>query len=116
MEGFLCNTCSLTNCPAAPPPCNSALLTLPILDYGHSTRLLDHRRLCLPRPQVPLLYGKYLYGDFAPAAVVGSAGQRHAGRRPSSAHPPTNLYTFGQDVNGELYLGRGNGTLAKIRP
>jgi glucose/arabinose dehydrogenase len=117
MEGFLCDTCSVNDCPVAPPPCNSASYTLPILDYGHSLGCAITGGYAYRGVQVPRLYGKYIYGDLC-SGRVWWAVQNGTGWSATqfTGVLPTNLYTFGQDVNGELYLGRGDGTLAKIRP
>ncbi len=116
MEGFACNTCDLSNCPTAPPPCNDPSLTLPILDYNRTLGCSITGGYAYRGSQVPFLYGKYLYGDLCSGRLWWAS--QNNGTWTATPFTPTasGLYTFGEDVNGELYIGRGNGTLARIRP
>jgi glucose/arabinose dehydrogenase len=118
MEGFDCNTCA-ANCPMptpAPNPCNHPSLTLPILDYDHSLGCSITGGYAYRGVQVPRLYGKYLYGDLCSGRIWWAVQNGLGWTATQFTTTAGSLYSFGQDVNGELYVARGNGTLAKIRP
>ena len=115
MEGSLCGTCAQTGCPVT-PACNSPALTLPILEYSHAggncsiTGGFAYRGT-----RVPYLYGKYVFGDLCSGRLWWAA--QNNGAWTSTAFPVTagSLYTFGEGVDGELYVGQGNGTLSRIQ-
>jgi hypothetical protein len=116
MEGFSGDTCGVADCPVAPPPCNDPSLTLPILDYDHSLGCSITGGYVYRGVQIPRLYGKYLYGDLC-SGTMWWARENNGGWTASTFGVTAGgLYTFGQDVNGELYVGRGDGSFSKIRP
>jgi glucose/arabinose dehydrogenase len=115
MEGTLCNTCSLTNC-GATPACNAPELTLPILEYGHSAGNCSITGGYVYRgTQVPYLYGKYIFGDFCSGRIWWASQNNGAWTSAPFTTTAGQLYTFGQGLDGELYVGQGNGTLSRIR-
>jgi glucose/arabinose dehydrogenase len=115
MEGFACNTCDLTNCPVAPPACNSPLLTLPVLDYDHGLGCAITGGYVYRGTEIPFLYGKYLFGDLCSGRLWWA--RDNEGTWSFTQFTPTagNLWTFGQDLAGELYLGLGDGSLVRLR-
>jgi glucose/arabinose dehydrogenase len=117
MEGFSCGTCSdLSDCTVTPPPCNDPSLTLPILDYDHSLGCSITGGYVYRGVQIPALYGKYLYGDLCSGRLWWATHNGGSWTATQFTQTAGGLYTFGQDVNGELYVGQGNGTVSKIRP
>ena len=117
MEGTLCNTCSLANCGAIPlPACNAPELTLPILDYGHvSGQCSITGGYAYRGTRVPYLYGKYLFGDLCNGRMWWAVQNNGSWSSTAFTATASGLYTFGQGVDGELYVGQGNGTLSRIR-
>jgi glucose/arabinose dehydrogenase len=113
MEGFACNTCALTGC-VSPPPCNSPLLTPPILDYDHSLGCAITGGYVYRGTRVAFLRGKYLFGDLCSGRIWWAV--QNGGTWMKTQFGPTlgNLYSFGQDVFGEQYVAGGDGTLTKI--
>jgi glucose/arabinose dehydrogenase len=116
MEGFLCNTCDLSNCPTVPPPCNDPSLTLPILDYPHNPECAIIGGYVYRGSQVPFLYGKYIYGDLCSGRLWWAVQDNGSWTAMPFTPTAPNVYSFGQDVNGELYLARGDGTVARVSP
>jgi glucose/arabinose dehydrogenase len=116
MEGTLCGTCGTGECPMPLPPCTSPPLTMPIMDYDHGAgRCAITGGYVYRGSQVPFLYGKYLFGDLCAGTIWWSAQNLGTWAMTSFATAGS-LYTFGEDVYGELYVGRGNGVIAKIVP
>lgn len=115
MEGFACNTCPLTGCPS-PPACNSALLTPPILDYSHSLGCAITGGYVYRGTQIPFLTGRYIFGDLCSGRLWWAAQHEGSWTATQFTATATQVYTFGEDFAGELYLGRGNGTIAKLVP
>ena len=115
MEGFACDTCDVSDCPVAPPPCNDPSFTLPILDYGHNPECAIVGGYAYRGTQVPFLFGKYLFGDLCSGKLWWA--RDNEGTWSSTAFAPTeaNMWTWGQDVYGELYLGIGGGSLLHLR-
>ena len=116
MEGFSCDTCSVSDCPVVPPPCNSPSYTLPILEYDHTAGCSITGGYAYRGVQVPRLYGKYLYGDLCSGHIWWAVQNGTGWTATDFGALATSLYSFGQDINGELYVARGDGTLSKIRP
>jgi hypothetical protein len=115
MEGFLCNTCALTGC-TAPPPCNDPSLTLPILDYAHSPHCAITGGYVYRGKRIGFLRGKYLYGDLCSGTLWWAVQNGGSWAAPPFSQTASQLQTFGQDLAGELYVGRGDGSVSKIVP
>lgn len=110
MEGSLCFGSDA--CPASTPPCNSAALTLPVLEYDHGTGCSITGGYVYRGAHLPALRGTYFFGDFCTGRVWGARRQGSGFEvrevsRPSSASFD-GLVTFGEDRNGELYLASGD--------
>src|SRR5262245_32779612 len=115
MEGTLC-TNNTSNCPAEVPPCDDPSFTLPVLEYDHGggrcsiTGGYVYRGLAIPD-----LFGMYVYGDFC-AGTIWSATPHGTTWTPVTLPIQTgSLTTFGEDINGELYVGTGSGELFRIQ-
>ena len=115
MEGFLCNTCDLSDCPVAPPPCDDPSLTLPVLDYGHNPECAIIGGYVYRGVQIPFLYGKYLYTDLCSGRMWWANDHEGTWTPTLFAATASQPWSFGRDVNGELYVVQGDGTLAAIR-
>jgi len=113
MEGSQCSACSLDGCPAA-PPCNSPLLTLPILEYTHALGCSITGGYVSRGTRVPYLQGAYLYGDLCSGRLWWAKQNGNAWTGTLFPITAGSLYTFGEDAAGELYVARGNGELSRI--
>ena len=89
------------------PVCGDPSLVRPVFEYTHDagdcsiTAGFVYRGSALPQ-----LFGSYVYGDYCTGRMW--AGTVLLDPRPSA------LTTFGQDALGELYVGTGDGTFARI--
>jgi glucose/sorbosone dehydrogenase len=106
MEGTRCYNPS-TNC-------NTGNLVLPILEYRH-TQGCSVTGGYRYRGADPRLRGVYLYGDFCGGQIWG-ATQDVDGAWSTEVLLQTNIAisTFGEDVNGELYVADHGGPIYKI--
>jgi glucose/arabinose dehydrogenase len=116
MEGFDCNTCDVSSCPAPPPPCDDPSYTLPVLDYDHSFGCAIIGGYVYRGTQIPFLYGKYLFGDLCSGALWWTRDNEGAWSKTPFAPTDPNLTSFGEDVYGEVYVSSGSGTVAKFVP
>ncbi|MGD9765261.1 MAG: PQQ-dependent sugar dehydrogenase [Candidatus Binatia bacterium] len=116
MEGFACDTCDVSNCPVAPPVCNDASYTLPVVDYTHASGCAVTGGYVYRGTRIPYLYGKYLYGDLCSGRLWWAQQNGLTWTAAQFTPVASSLYAFGEDVDGEQYLVRGNGALVKIVP
>ncbi|MCS7056332.1 MAG: PQQ-dependent sugar dehydrogenase [Thermoflexales bacterium] len=91
--------------------------TMPITDYGRSLGGSVTGGYVYRGSDFPWLNGVYFYGDYV-------SGKLFAAWRPSPGAPFTsafirdtgyNISSFGEDVNGELYLVSYSGTIYRLR-
>lgn len=101
MEGLHCFNPS-TNCPTAG-------LTTPILEYNHNVGCSITGGYRYRGARFPRLRGIYFYGDYCSGTIWGATQTN--GAWSSRAMLPTSfaITSFGEDVNGELYLVDYNG-------
>ena len=115
MEGTLC-TNNTSNCPADVPPCDDPRYTLPVLEYDHGSGRCSitggyvYRGLAIPD-----LYGMYVYGDYCAGTIWAAMPQGATWTTATLPIQTGSLTTFGEDVNGELYVGTGGGELFRIQ-
>jgi glucose/arabinose dehydrogenase len=98
MEGFHCYNPLVS--------CNDGSLTLPVLEYSHAdgscsiTGGYRYRGSRWPR-----LYGTYFYGDYCSGKLWAATADTSGGFTSRLLLDTSmQLTTFGEDVNGELYL------------
>ena len=86
------------------PPCGSPTLTPPILTYGHDEGCSVTGGVVYRGRNVPVLYGRYLYGDFC-SGRLWAAGRDAEGRWRADVIMETGhaLSGFGEDAEGEVY-------------
>jgi glucose/arabinose dehydrogenase len=116
MEGSRC-TGNDDNCPEGVPPCNSPLLTRPILEYSHVNGRCSVTGGYVYRGlRIPGLYGRYVFGDFCSGEIFGAI--RNGSDWSTELLPISTggLTTFGEDLEGELYVGTAGGVLYRIDP
>ncbi len=115
LEGHLCGSCPTGGCPPL-PACGSAAFTAPILDYTHQGGNCSVTGGYVYRgTRVPYLYGRYVYGDLCSGRLWWAAQQGGGWSATVAGVTAPGLTSFGEGADGELYLVRGNGTLAAIR-
>jgi glucose/arabinose dehydrogenase len=96
--------------------CNTGSLVLPVIEYGHTggacsvTGGYVYRGSSFPR-----LQGMYIYGDYCNGKIWG-ATRDALGRVTSRELLDTNILisTFGEDMNGELYVANHSGAIHRI--
>ena len=107
MEGNLCNTCSTTECPVPVAPCADPSLTLPIHDYDRTVggSIIGGY---VYRGSVTTLRGCYVFGDFVSGRIWAIDPALPSARRTLVASLPQ-IFTFGEDSSGELYVAAPSG-------
>ena len=117
-----CTGASTAAARAPPPACNA-----PSLHAAHhratdhsSGRLLDHRRLPLPRhPRCRRSPAATSTADNCTGAIIRAAHERRrldVGSTPCSWTRPSSISAFGEDEAGELYVRLGgNGSVQRLR-
>ena len=118
-EGFRRNTdYNGTGCGNDCAAGNSNNYVAPAFDYNHSIGSSITGGYVYRGKAFPALYGTYFYADFAFGTLwgarpngLGRSTQDFISIGPASVSNPT---TFGEDKNGELYLGTLDGALYRV--
>jgi glucose/arabinose dehydrogenase len=98
MEGARCTGL------AGGAPCESPALTLPILTYGHDQGCAVTGGVVYRGARVPVLYGRYLYGDFCSGRIFAAHRDADGRWRTETLLETTHqIGTFGEDADGEVY-------------
>ncbi len=108
MEGNLCLS-SGAGCPGPIPGCDAPQYVAPILDYDHDGGGCSVIGGYVYRgSRIPGLFGSYLYGDFCTGELW--AAEKHGASWQSFALSPSvpGLTSFGEGLDGELYLVGGS--------
>jgi len=114
MEGTLC-TGGTSGCPTGVPACNAPGLTLPILEYSHSSGDCSVTGGYVYRGRLyPRLTGTYFYGDYCTGRIWGATRTGAAWTARLFSQRASNLTTFGEDAAGELYLATEGGVFARV--
>jgi glucose/arabinose dehydrogenase len=116
MEGSQCGAGGTSGCLVPPPPCGDPAYTPPVLEYSHSNGNCSIVGGYVYRGSaIAALKGMYVYGDFCTGNIWAAAKQ--GGVWSTAPLPVTapSLTTFGEDVNGELYVG-SQGVLYALAP
>jgi len=104
MEGTICGGGGTSGCPAGVFPCNAPGLIAPVFEYSHGSGDCSVTGGYVYRgPRIPQLAGVYVYGDYCTGRIWGGA-QLLTARAPR-------LTSFGEDIEGELYLVTEDGNL-----
>lgn len=111
MEGTLCT-------PGVNPDCNKTGLTLPVLDYDHSSGNCSVTGGYVYRGSaIPEIRGTYFYADYC-AGWVKSFVYRNGAATDlkdwESLRPGGNITSFGEDGQGELYILTSQGGVYRI--
>ena len=109
-----------TACYSPPTDCQTAGLTLPVLDYTHADGCSVSGGYVYRGQLIPMLAGAYFYADFCAGWVrsfryVGGAATDQ--RDWTALRPPGgSISSFGEDGRGELYVVSLTGTVHRIVP
>jgi glucose/arabinose dehydrogenase len=99
--------CNTNNCPGAMPACNHPSLVLPILEYSHALGCSITGGYVYRGRTDGELAGTYLYADFCSRRIWGGRNDGGAWTAPQLATAASNIFTFGQDAAGEMYVSTG---------
>ena len=106
-----------THCYNPPANCTDPALVPPVIEYDHSGGACSVTGGYVYRgTRSPALYGTYIYGDFCNGVIWGAKNDG-SGRFVSTVllDAPFQVSTFGEDVNGEIYVASyGGGALFRI--
>jgi glucose/arabinose dehydrogenase len=106
MEGTRCADGGDAGCSFSVPPCNSPTFQAPRYEYTHADGCTVIGGFVYRGTLVPALAGKYVYGDYCSGRLWAN-GDVLAPTVPQ-------LTTFGEDRNGELYLGTLDGKVYRF--
>jgi len=111
MEGTLCT-------PGVNPDCSKTGLTLPVLDYDHSSGNCSVTGGYVYRGSaIPEIRGTYFYADYCAGWVKSFVYRNGAATVPKdweSLRPGGNITSFGEDGQGELYILTSQGGVYRI--
>ncbi|MEZ4265217.1 MAG: PQQ-dependent sugar dehydrogenase [Myxococcota bacterium] len=103
--------------PSGPQLCDPETLglTLPVAEYDHSVGASITGGYVYRGSTVPSLYGAYLYADYSSKRFFAWKKGEEPPPEKSLISTPTNIGSFGEDENGEVYLlGLFNNVIYKI--
>lgn len=116
LEGTFCF--STDACPSSTPPCGSPQITLPALEYRHTsegecsvTGGYVSRGTTLPHA-----YGFYFFGDLCNGRIWSAERRGSSWQVRELPQRARFLTTFGEDRSGELYLATLEGSLYQLVP
>lgn len=111
MEGTFCYDANTppSNCPIGTPTCTSMALTPPAIEFDHDSGDCSITGGYVYRGNInSQLWGGYLYGDWCSGNLWVSKDGK-SGRQSELLNISLGqLTTFGEDVNGEIYLSNGS--------
>jgi glucose/arabinose dehydrogenase len=99
--------------------CSQGGLNIPVLEYSHAGGACSVTGGYVYRgDDIPGLRGHYFYGDFCAGWVRSFrySGGQAADQRSWEVGDVGNILTFGEDAEGELYLGSTNGRVYRFAP
>ncbi len=111
MEGTFChnNNNPPTNCPVGTPICGSKELTAPAIEVDHGSGDCSITGGYVYRGQLASqLRGEYLFGDWCSGAIRASKQDKAIWNTRTLNISLARATTFGEDVNGEVYISDGD--------
>lgn len=111
------NTMEGKHCFKPPQNCNQEGLILPIWEYAHSQGNSITGGYVYRGKRISELYGVYLYADYGSGKVWGLTYDQNAKKVIKNevlvnSHFP--ISTFGEDADGEIYVGSYTGAIYKL--
>ncbi len=104
-----------THCFNPPSNCDTGNLVLPVIEYDHSNGACSvtggyvYRGAAFPR-----LQGMYIYGDYCNGKIWGAMRTGSTVTVRELLDTQFLISTFGEDVNGELYVGNHSGSVFRV--
>ena len=98
-------------------PAGARTRSPPVLDVQPRRRLLGDRRLRRPRPRLPTLYGRYLYGDYCAGELrsfTADPARPATDDRAARARGVAQLSSFGEDADGHVYAASLEGPVYRL--
>jgi len=115
MEGTLCFADD--KCEADTPPCGAPALTLPVLEYTHDDGDCSVTGGYVYRGrQIPALVGSYLFGDYCSGRVWAAKPGKSGFDVRKLPELAISVVTFGEDREGEIWMGTFEGKVLKLVP
>jgi len=102
------HTYDMTNC--------NGIYESPIWEYSHSVGFAITGGYVYRGPNIPELYGKYIYGDYGSPVLSLEYDGINPATNTFLANLPGTIPSFGIDQNQELYLLSFNGKIYKFTP
>ncbi len=103
-------------CFQPPSGCNTAGLTLPIFDYGHSDGASVTGGYVYRGVQIPRLVGVYVFGDFISGVIWGPQQDAQGNwQRTERVRSGRRITSFGVDELGEIYVADIGGSVLRLR-
>jgi glucose/arabinose dehydrogenase len=104
------------HCFNPPTNCGLGATVLPIIEYSHNDGCSITGGYVYRGTRIPTLRGTYLYADYCSGIIWGATGSPADGFFASVLLTTSkDLTSFGEDVNGELYLLRGGSSGTVLR-
>jgi glucose/arabinose dehydrogenase len=106
-----------THCFNPSTGCNDGTLVLPLIEYGHTNGACSVTGGYVYRgTRAPRLSGLYIYGDYCNGIIQGAIRNPDGSATSRVLHDaPFLISTFGEDVNGEIYVANhGGGAIYRI--
>jgi glucose/arabinose dehydrogenase len=115
MEGTLCFADD--KCEADTPSCGAKELTLPVLEYTHDEGNCSVTGGYVYRGRaIPSLVGSYLFGDYCSSRVWAAKPAKGGFDVRQLPELAISVVTFGEDREGEIWLGTFEGKVLKLVP
>lgn len=93
--------------------CDPTGFVLPVFEYGRSEGCSVTGGFVYRGP-VPALRGQYLYGDFCTARIWGLRPEGNGFVNREWLRAPAGVTTFGEDNQGEVYVGTAGGAVYRL--
>jgi len=116
-ENYGWNTMEGSECYPPGSSCDKGGLTLPNLEYGHGTACSITGGYVYRGTALPDIVGTYFYSDYCAGFLRsfkwrgGTITEQHSW---PGAQPPGNVTSFGEDMEGELYILTIQGGIYKL--
>jgi len=115
MEGTLCFKDD--QCEVDTPACGAPELTLPVLEYPHDDDECSVTGGYVYRGRaIPSLVGSYLFGDYCSGRIWAAKPGKNGFDVRYLPERATSIVTFGEDRDGEVWVGTYQGTAHKLVP
>jgi glucose/arabinose dehydrogenase len=98
------------------PPCDANRFTPPIFEYSRGEGTKVTGGLMYRGKRIPLLQGRYLFGDYDSGAIWILTQHNGSWQRDLLFKTNRHITSFGEDAEGEIYVTTLEGEVARIVP